>query len=188
MTTCWTDGGACARSPARSITRFRVRATLSLPCTRHIRRRMSRASSFPRADTKREENSKRHQVRRPYNPIWKDERLADGVKEERRVHRMTDMPVDPLRYESMVLAQFKGTDQYVPRSECDRWNNQRPPTRHKTPAPNGQGRSEYSANEKIGDTTQINGARNPIHASLSRATSRGPFQLRATLTPRLRRP
>src|SRR2546423_2551662 len=80
------------------------------------------------------------------------------------------------------------TDQYVPRSECDRWNHQRPPTRHTTPAPNGQGRSEYSANEKTGDTTQINGTRNPIHARVSRATSRGPLQFRATLTPRLRRP
>ena len=43
------------------------------------------------------------------------------------------------------------TDQYVPRSECDRWNHQRPPTRHKTPAPNGQGRSGYSANENAGE-------------------------------------
>jgi hypothetical protein len=43
------------------------------------------------------------------------------------------------------------TDQYLPRSVCDRWNHQRPPTRHKTPAPNGQGRSEYSATEKTGD-------------------------------------
>src|SRR6266550_3162479 len=59
-------------------------------------------------DTKCEENSKRHQVRRPYNPVRKHERLADGVKEERCVHWMTDIAVDPLRYESMVLAQFKG--------------------------------------------------------------------------------
>ena len=53
----------------------------------------------------------------------------------------------------------------MPKSECDRWNHQRPPTRHTTPAPNGQGRSEYSANEKTGDTTEIKGARKPIHAS-----------------------
>src|SRR4029450_6513955 len=82
----------------------------------------------------------------------------------------------------------RGTDQYVPRSECDRWNHQRPATRHKTPAPNGQGRSEYWANEKTGDTTHSKGTRNPIHASVSKAASRGPLQLRATLTPRLRRP
>src|ERR1044072_8699065 len=59
-------------------------------------------------DTKCEENPKRHQVRWPCNPVRNHERLADGVEEERGVHWMTDMPVDPLRYESMVLAQFKG--------------------------------------------------------------------------------
>src|SRR4029450_12384473 len=56
---------------------------------------------FLYTDTKCEENSKRHEVRRPYNPVWKHERLADGVEEERCVHWMTDIAVDPLRYESM---------------------------------------------------------------------------------------
>src|SRR5678815_479388 len=59
-------------------------------------------------DTKREEHSKRYQVRRPHNPVRNHQRLTDGVKEERSVHWMTDIAVDPLRYESMVLAQFKG--------------------------------------------------------------------------------
>jgi hypothetical protein len=34
--------------------------------------------------------------------------LADGVEEECGVHWMTDIAIDPLRDESMVLAQFKG--------------------------------------------------------------------------------
>ena len=38
---------------------------------------------FLRADTKREEDSKRHEVRRSCNPVRNHERLADGVEEER---------------------------------------------------------------------------------------------------------
>ncbi len=162
-------------------------------CPCHIRRvfvaECLEHHPFLCTDTKCEENSKRHEVQRPYNPVRKHERLADGVEEERCVHWMTDIAVDPLRHESMVLAQFKGDRPVRALGPSVTGGTTRGPQQG-TGLQRRTARdvSEYSANEKTGDTTQINGTRNPIHARVSRATSRGPLQLRATLTPRLRRP
>ena len=64
-------------------------------------------------DTKGEENSECDKVRRSCNPVRNDERLPDGVNEERGVHWMSDITIDSVGYESMVLTQFK-SDRPVP--------------------------------------------------------------------------
>src|SRR5262245_63268128 len=56
------------------------------------------------------------------------------------------------------------------------------------PATSGVGRSEYSAKENVGATTQRRGTRKPIHASVSRTTSRVLLLLLTVLTARLRFP
>ena len=155
-----TSGGSGA-SVSQHVTRFRVRAALSLPCTPRIRRRMSRASSVP---------LHRYEVRREFQTPPSTTALqpsseprALGRLSRGRAPRTLD---DGHGGRPRVMSRWfsrssRVTDQYEPKSECDLWNHQRPPARNTTPAPNGQRRSEYSANEKTGDTTQIKGTRTP---------------------------
>src|SRR4029453_9188227 len=61
-----------------------------------------------RADTKREENRERDQVRRTRHPIRDDERLADGIQHECQVHRVADTSINALRNELMLFAYPQG--------------------------------------------------------------------------------
>lgn len=60
-----------------------------------------------RTDTKREEDSKCDQVRRTCHPFRDDERVGNGIKHQRRAHRVANPAIDALRDESMLLAYLQ---------------------------------------------------------------------------------
>src|SRR5687767_5130317 len=53
------------------------------------------------ADTKRQEDNECDQVRRTCHPVRDDECLANGIQDQRRVHRVADPAIHSLRDESM---------------------------------------------------------------------------------------
>src|SRR6476620_8290372 len=60
-----------------------------------------------RLNTKRDKDCERDKIRRTCDPVRDDERLANGIQHQCRVHRMADPTIHALRDESMLLTDLK---------------------------------------------------------------------------------